>query len=70
MAKKKIVEPPKQFVYVFHDEDHGSIEVFSNLEDAKKLGWGDDDEEWEECRADGSAWRMSEYCAIYKREIL
>lgn len=63
-------------VYVFHDEDHGTVEVFKEINDAMKLGWGDDDDEpgWRVAYVDKKTkraieWRMGEYCAIYEKEV-
>lgn len=62
-------------VYVFHDEDHGTIKVFKEINDAMKLGWGDDYEPgWRVAYVDKKTkrpieWRMGEYCAIYEKEV-
>jgi hypothetical protein len=53
-------------VFVFVDEDHGVVEVFSSLEKAQGEGWPED-EEWVEATDD--EWRRGEYCAIYRRDI-
>jgi len=53
-------------VFVFHDGDHGDVEVFATLELAKGAGWPDD-EEWED---DGTnEWQRGEYCRIYKKKV-
>jgi len=72
MAKKK-------HVYVYHDGDHGDIEVFDALEKAQKhteIQWPCDDEEAAATRWDGDIdkWgyihdQWSDYVTIHKQEI-
>ncbi len=54
-------------IYIFHDQDHGDIEAFKTLEDAKKEGWPED-EEWQE--DSDTQWFRGEYCFIYKRDLM
>lgn len=74
--------PKKKSVYVYHDGDHGDIELFTTLEAAKaytEVQWpcdGADAEElalgrWEgDIDAHGEITDLwSQYVVIYKREI-
>tara|TARA_R100001244_G_scaffold25113_4_gene25665 strand:- start:106294 stop:106479 length:186 start_codon:yes stop_codon:yes gene_type:complete len=51
--------------FVFIDEDHGTVLLFSDLEKAQAEGWPEEDE-WEQQTDD--EWRRGEHCAIYRRE--
>jgi len=71
MAKKK-------HVYVYHDGDHGDIEIFDTLQKAKdytEIHWPCDDMEsqdrWEgDIDAHGEIQDLwSQYVVIYKREV-
>lgn len=63
MAKKKKV-------YIYHDADHGDIEVFDDIEKAKaytKTQWGDE-QDWEDCVNEIHD-LVSDYVTIYTREV-
>lgn len=68
MAKAK-----KSDVFVYHDSDHGDLEVFKSLAAAKKHGevcWDvpeEDDEGWEDCG--NGRWSRCEYQTIYQRRL-
>lgn len=64
-------------IYIYHDSDHGDIEVFESLEKAKQFTqehWGPT-QEWEECGKgkDGECdhWHdlYSDYVSIYRRSV-
>ena len=57
-------------VFVYYDMDHGDMEVFPTLEEAKAHAdecWPDSiDEEWEEC---GDSIHRSEYQSIHTKFV-
>lgn len=73
MAKKNT----KQYLYIYHDHDHGDIGVFDSLKKAKdyaEKAWecAPEDEEdygmkWEECGK--GDWSRGEYQRVYTREL-
>ncbi len=61
-------------IYIYHDSDHGDIEIFRTLDEAQAYGEGewetadDDDEDvWE--KFGKRSWGRGEYQHIYMREL-
>jgi hypothetical protein len=57
-------------LFIYHDADHGNLEVFLSLQEAKdhaKEQWGHEPE-WEESH-DQIHDTMSDYVTIYFREV-
>jgi len=61
-------------VYVYHDEDHNDVELFSSLEQAKSWAeqhWPneDGDLEWGLSGSKRPTWSWGEYVTIYEKKI-
>lgn len=70
MAKKKAAPKKTKQIYVYHDSDHGDVEVFDEMEKAKayaRTQWGEE-QDWEDC-GDSIHDLVSDYVFIYIKEI-
>lgn len=74
MAKKKIVRSEGEQIFVYHDADHGDIELFDTLEAAKahaEKNWPDAMDEgqgWEDCGR--GRYSLGEYVTIYTKHLV
>lgn len=64
----------EKIIYIYHDMDHGDLEVFDSLKKAKSYGeecWGnigdEDFDKWKECS--NTSWSRGEYQRIYMGKI-